>query len=494
MMIRSLRSSALCLLAAFAAPAQTLQLADGKVLLAKVEQATGEGLRVKRLDNGGVLDLRWEHLAPAAALAVKKSWNLAGETQDELLERAEEVEFLVGGNRRTEIGKIVERGSEIVLQRKGVQFRIPATEVRKVVQVDVPATQIYTKDEFYMAKRAQFAPGDQADEHLQLADELLRFRDYDRALEHLLKARELGNSLDPARLEREIARAQLNKENERESEQIALIQAARSRATLEDFEKGLKAIAQYQKDFPQGKLKQEFEAETKRFDAARTRFLWGQVADQFRRTVQTVAEKKVAEEGCTLQQARDYAENKMSDDLFARVGQQLRLDVAEVKRLWADRGKNPVVGKRTELFSYGLGTWVLGEQAILKGTEVGKQKDARQQKEETDDREVQRVANALKKALERRQKAMQGQGGEQQREQTDEDWWNDADRRDRRNWLCAYYAEFGGQLVVASATLEPCVSCWGEGSIPEMGGDGRMVRRKCFLCHGTKWLRRVKAY
>jgi hypothetical protein len=51
-----------------------------------------------------------------------------------------------------------------------------------------------------------------------------------------------------------------------------------------------------------------------------------------------------------------------------------------VKALWADRAKYPV-GKRTEHFTYGIGSWILGDQGILKGTEVGKAKDRRRTRE-----------------------------------------------------------------------------------------------------------------
>ena len=72
-------------------PGQTLQLADGKVLLAKVDGVPdGEGLRVKRLDNGGVLDLRWEHLTTSCANTIKRQFDLMGDTQDEILVRADE--------------------------------------------------------------------------------------------------------------------------------------------------------------------------------------------------------------------------------------------------------------------------------------------------------------------------------------------------------------------------------------------------------------------
>lgn len=500
MMIRLLRSLALCA-AAFGLPsalsAQSLQLVDGKVLLASVEEATGDGLRVRRLDNGGLLDLRWDHLAPASALAIKRQFDLIGESQDELLERAEEVEYMAGGSKQTVIGKIVERTDrEVVVQVKGVQFRIPKADLRQVRQVDVPAGQIFTKDEFYAAKLAQFAPGDKADKHVLLADELVKFRDYDRAYEHLQKAKELGNSLDPARIDKNLQRVQMHKEAGKESDLLGQIQAARSRNTLLDYEKGQKLVAQFEKDYPQSRLKAEFELEKKRFLEARQKFLTQQVADQFRRAIHFVAEKKVADGQVTLQQVREYAENKMSDDLFERIAAQFKLEVPEVKALWADRAKY-AIGKRTEHFAYGIGSWILGENGILKGTEVGKAKDQQkdQQKEDPNDRDVQRIAKALKQAMERRRAAAQGAGGqEQQREQTDEDWWSEASRDEKRNWLRAYYAESGGQLVITFAAVQPCISCYGEGSTPEMGPDGKMVRSKCFLCHSTKWLRTFKAY
>ena len=55
-------------------------------------------------------------------------------------------------------------------------------------------------------------------------------------------------------------------------------------------------------------------------------------------------------------------------------------------------------------------------------------------------------------------------------------------------------AEFGGQLVVTFASVQPCISCYGDGNVPEISGDGKMVRNTCFLCQGTKFLRSFKAY
>ncbi|MEC8653529.1 MAG: hypothetical protein VXY92_13310, partial [Planctomycetota bacterium] len=65
--LTNLFAAAAALFASANSSAQSIQLADGRVLLASVEQADGEGLRVRRLDNGGVLDLRWDHLSTASA-------------------------------------------------------------------------------------------------------------------------------------------------------------------------------------------------------------------------------------------------------------------------------------------------------------------------------------------------------------------------------------------------------------------------------------------
>ena len=478
---------------------QALQLADGKVLLASVEDADGDGLRVKRLDNGGVLDLRWDHLSPRSALEVKRQYNLVGEAPDEVLTRAEEVEFLAGGRKQSIIGRIVERtGKEIVVQHKGVTSRVPQVDVQNVRMVDVPVTQIYTKDEYYNAQLSeQLKDPTSADQHVLFADLLIKVRDYDHAGDHLNKAKELGNTRDPQRLAGMVERLAKYKEAAKERELLDQIQAARSRGTLVDFDKGGKLIAKFVTDFPASKLKAEFDLEKKRFADARQKFLSQQVAYFFRNSIQSVAEKKVADESVTLQAARDYAENKMSDDLFARTAQQFKLDVEEVKALWAERAKYPV-GKRTEHFAYQLGSWILKEEGILKGTSQGKANEQQGGKEPNKDegsqRDVEKVARALKQALERRRAAVQGGGQEGQQEQTEDDWWRQASRIEKVGWLRAYYAEFGGQLKVTFAALEPCISCYGEGTTPEMSPEGKMVRMKCFLCHGTKWLRSFKAY
>ncbi|MCR9246758.1 MAG: hypothetical protein NXI31_17120 [bacterium] len=477
------------------APAQTVQLAEGNLLLANVESADGEGLVVKRLDNGGTLELRWDQLSPSSALAIKRQFDLAGDVEDEILVRAEEVEYLVGGRKQTILGKIIERGDQFVVQQRGVPFRIPRTEIRNVRAVDAPVAQIYTKDEWYAIRLAQLEDPAKADQHMLMAEDLIKVRDYQHAGEHLSKARELGNTIDPGRLDSLETRLSRYKDAAKERELLDQIQACRSRGTLAQFEKGQGFIEKFESDFPNTRLKAEFDLEKERFLRARERYLTQQVADNYRRAIRSVAEKKVREAGVSLQSVRDYAENEMTEDLFKKVSAQFRIDIEEAKKLWSEREKYPA-GKRTEHFAYGLGSWVLGEKAILKDTNVEKakgQQPKNQRPADKNSREIERVARALKQALERRRAASQGGGGARQ-EQSDEDWFREAKSKERAGWLRAYYAEFGGQLKVTYASVAPCVSCYGQGTTPDMGPDGKVIRTPCFLCHNTKWMRSFKAY
>ncbi|MFN3240528.1 MAG: hypothetical protein ACE37K_03345 [Planctomycetota bacterium] len=478
------------------ATAQSVQLADGRVLLASVENADGEGLRVRRLDNGGMLDLRWDHLSTASATRWKKEFDLIGDAQDEVLVRATEVVYLSNGTRQTVIGRITDpSGDPLVVQAKGVPYPVPRRNLKGVRTIEVPATQVYTKEEFYTDALARFAPGEDANKHMLLAEELVKFRDYDRASEHLDQAKDLGNATDPARLDKLIDRLKRYKAAAKELGMIEQLQAYRSRGKLKDFQKGVELVATFEKEFPNSKLKAEFDRAKDRFDKARDRYLTQKVADQWRKSIQLVAKKAISEGGLTLQAARDFAENEMTDKIVERLVKSLELEEAEIKSMWEKREEYPI-GKRTEYFAYGVGSWVLGEKEILKDTAAGKAKDKQDANKQDNagggnDRNIERFAKLLRQAMERRRGQAQ-QGG--QREQTEEGWWSDASKSEQASWLRAYYAEYGGQLKVKFATAQQCISCYGAGTTPEIGPEGKMVRMKCYLCQNTKWVRSFKAY
>tara|TARA_R110002072_G_scaffold228234_13_gene385461 strand:+ start:52059 stop:53552 length:1494 start_codon:yes stop_codon:yes gene_type:complete len=493
--LTSLLATAVVSLAGLSLTAQSVQLSDGRILLASVEEAGAEGLRVKRLDNGGLLDLRWDHLSVASATKWKRKFDLMGESQDEILERADEVIYLNNGTRQSVIGRITDAtGDPLVVQVKGVPYRVPRRNLVGVQKIDVPAAQVYTKEEFYAVYLEKHAPGDDANKHMLLAEDLIKFRDYDRASDHLKKAEELDNATDKAKLVTLIDRLKRFKAAAKELGVLEQIQIARSRGTQKEFVKGVELVKKFETDFPNTKLKTEFDREKERFEKARERFYTQRVADLWRRNIRTVAEKQVNGDGFTLQAAKDFAENAMSKAIVAKLEKTLQLEPAEIESLWASRAKHSS-GKRTENFNYGIGSWVLGDKEILKDTAVQKSLDKQgstQKQPAGKDRDIERFAKLLRQAMERRRSATQA--GTEKKQQTDEGWWQDASKQERVGWLRAYYAEYSGQMVVTYASVQQCISCYGEGTTPEVNGDGKPVRSKCFLCQGTKWLRSFKAY
>jgi hypothetical protein len=168
----------------------------------------------------------------------------------------------------------------------------------------------------------------------------------------------------------------------------------------------------------------------------------------------------------------------------------MKLAAEEVAAMWKDRAQYPV-GKRADTYAYGIGSWVLGKEGVVKGTQAA-QAQAKAGAGSQKDPEVEKLLKIFKQAMQNRQKAIQAQGG-QPEQITDEDWWRGASRVERSSWLRAYYAEFSGQLVVTMAQASDCISCYGEGTTPEMV-EGKVVRTPCYLCQQTKYLRSLRAY
>src|ERR1051325_7876317 len=132
-MIRSFAAMVLSLMALFTArlPAQAMQLTDGKLLLAEVTDASGDGLRVRRLDNGGVPALRWAQLTPEAAQCVKEHFKLSAEAETELTVSAWEVHYYKDGKPMTLIGRLVDNPASptLTVLVKGEQYQIPRMDM-----------------------------------------------------------------------------------------------------------------------------------------------------------------------------------------------------------------------------------------------------------------------------------------------------------------------------------------------------------------------------
>jgi hypothetical protein len=162
-----------------------------------------------------------------------------------------------------------------------------------------------------------------------------------------------------------------------------------------------------------------------------------------------------------------------------RAGYQKDLDEGGVDRLWQGR---VAAGAKRHQASFGLGTWLLGEERARKGLDPEKKEE--QSGKTPEQRELEERTRRYLENLERQRRA--AAGGDQ--EVSPEEWWKAASPSERFQWLLAYYAEFSGDFDVTSLEFDPCPTCGGTGVIEtiETGAQGSQNRRmKCAICHGV---------
>lgn len=472
------------------ASGQLVQLKSGEVLIGVVEDPHEDGLQLKRLDTGGLLDLTWDQLSESSARRIKTLYSLSLEDEGEIMVDAEVFKYeLAGGGSEEVIGRVISQNeSTITVRRRGTNYPVQRSRIKHRAPIEVPAMDVYSGDEFYNDKLTEIAPGDDADKHILLADVLVRVRDYDRAEEHLQQAKKLGDSRQRSTLDAKIDKLKLYKGARAEREQLDKIRVALARR---EFQKGVALVEEFEQKYPNSKLQDEFSKTQRLFDASRDRFLLYRVAELWYGAAVTLADKKSGESGVSFDAAKEYAEEGMGKDIRDKVQKALHIQPAEIQDLWARRLEEKTRTPRPQRYSFGVGSWTLGAAAIQKDTVVEKQAEPEKAGGSQD---MERMAGRIQKAMERARRAASRQGPSGEEQNTPEAWWEAATRDEKKVWLRAYYAEFGGDLVVVNAHLNPCVTCAGDGQLTVYGQTGKAQKVECPTCHGTQYRRWIRAY
>lgn len=470
-------------------PGQAVQMKSGVLLIGEISDANGDGLSLKRSDNGGALQLKWDDLSIESAARIKQLFNLSVEDEAEVMADADVLAYeLPGGGLAEAVCVILEHtGKSIVVRTKSApRLEIPVESVRSRATRPVRALDLYTREEFYGKKLQELAPGDDADQHVALADLMMRVRDFDHAEQHLKRAKELGTSKQPAQIDSKLARLELYKAAAAEHGVLEEIQTAAGRS---EFPRAQELIKKFETTWPQSKLKPELEGLKARVTKSRERWLVARVAEVWYMTIPRIADRKAGERGVTFAQARQYAETNLAKEIRTTVAKALAITEDEVNTLWKKRFEVKSV-LRPNLYSYGIGSWLLGEAGVLENTAQGKaeDKDAKK-KDQPRDEEMESLLRKIKAA--RARAAQSGQGDQQQ--QNEESFWKEFPTQSRSLWIQAYYVEKSGDLQLVRAMAEPCINCAGEGTITSLATGGDPKKEKCYVCHGTRFTRRIRA-
>ena len=440
-----------------------LRLKSGDVLWGSIVGHAPEAIDFRRLDTDGVVQLPWTFLDPTEARELRLRFGYIEAYTDELTIVAERV-FLDDGTEL--VGRIVNRTDDHVwFKRAGGTLPIPKHRlVGGATLVQVPALEVYTKEELYQLRAFELqdrllqAGTAGARAHDELARYAERLRDYAHALVHYRMASRLDPELDSARIATAVARSETKAALQEQVDVLAEIDLMRARKR---YDLALDRLQTFPRLYPDSPLLEDWNDLRVRVARSQERDLRQEVVRRWHYWSARLA-RDAARRKETFGQVLAYLDETMGEELIQHVRDDMQyiapgIETDEVRRFWTERQ-----GGRYRQASYGIGTWLLGEDRALATLEPeedeepappeGSQAAARKKLED-------RIQRYLKnQELVRRAKSGSVSGADE----PDALWgrWNHAGRY---QWILAYFVESSGLFRIERVRFSNCRECGGTG-------------------------------
>lgn len=483
---------ALIALGALGAPArgEIVRLNDGTLVHCEiVDFDEAAGITVRRVDTGGRLSLRWDHMPASEVKRIRASRGFTGEEPEPWLV---DVVHLVLRNGTTESGMLLDGPSDVyVLQRKTGVDSFPRNFVKTVETGKAEGLEFYRPEALYAVMLEELGQPVDALGHFELARACEGAGLYERARDHYAAVREFDPEFKQDLIPTRLARVEIKIED---AEETAVLDDIRNRLYRKDFELALAMVAQFRDDYPGSRQRNELDGlEGEIRSAKRAHHGRAIVSDYFSKLERRLA-YVARDEGMTLDVAQEIAQTETHDAIVDELADDYQLTIDTVQELWdARRGGSP----RSAF--YGSGTFILGKDKAL---EFGRFEDDEDDESAVVDGEVEAedayadIVEKVKKQREARAAEQRGagRGGAAVADEgpDPDEWWDAAPREDRIKWLTAWYAEFGGQLKVLEARGRDCRTCDARGYVETFNEDGELERLTCPTCKDIKFERLVK--
>ena len=490
-MLRLRLLAVLCLAAALAprAAAEIVRLKDGTLLhgdIVSFDEATG--FRLHRVDTGGEVSLRWEHLPPDEVKRIKAE---RGFTGDEVQPYLVNVVHLVMKNGTTETGLLVEGGKpdSYTLRRRSGTDSFPKQYVRSVEPGRAEGLSIYPPEELYAVIQQDLGTPVDAAGHFQMAVACEGAGLYELARDHYESARTMDARLKPDLIALRIERLGVKIEDRAETAEIDDI---RNRLYKKQYDEALAAVAGFRERYPHSR--QLGELTLLEGDIGRQRhehYAAKVISDYFSFLGKTIGEVS-RQDGMTIGGAMELLEDGVHPAIVKRLAETYRMDEAAIADLWKNRS-----GGSVRTAGYGTGTFILGEERALNwiGSDDESDAAAAAAAPAGPDDLQQRIEDVLKKREEEAKKRAQKSASARDLQEgiTPDQWWDSAPTDDRVRWLTAYYAEFceDAHLTILRAKPRNCRQCNAVGTVEGLNEKNEVVQVACPLCKGLKFERLV---
>lgn len=441
-----------------------LRLADGStevsgsILDDGFDEATGITLR--RDDNGGILELRWDQIWSDDVARIKRSRGYLGDDLQPVLVPALKVTTFTGD----ELLGVEEKrdATTLHLRRRDNVTPIPIKNIKRIAAVTVDALEVENPANVLERMKAGMDPAQAVEWYnLGLTAEALTL--YEQAQSSFEKCLDLDATFSKRDLIDERVKGLAIKIKERE--QTAELNRIVALKMHGEFDAALAASAKFVQTWPASQLRPLVEREIRDVSGRRLKSLSVKIRADFyaylRSTAQTVARDREKKLGEAMTWAKDTAYKDVTDKLMAlySIGEK------EVAELWEQRG----LEGSPQVSSYGGGTFVLKDDA-KKGYEKGKvdPTEAKPAPSAGGEKSLEeKIADKLKEAAAARaaanKKKVQKADTIADVPPTPEEWWAGAATEERAAFLMAFFAEHAGRVRVISLEQRRCVLCDGTG-------------------------------
>ncbi|MBI3817716.1 MAG: hypothetical protein HY286_03410 [Planctomycetes bacterium] len=460
-------------LAAFFALAQAPQgagdffpMRDGEILVGEISSHDEDALDIKRLDNGGLVHLRWSQLAPPFERSLRTRLGYIYDREEEVLVDADEL-TLADGTKR--VGRVVSQTNDQIVLKDSKSTLSYARSILSGApgRVRVPALEVYTKDELYNDKLSTI-DATTAEGNLDLARYLEQVDDFGRAIQHANEVKKIDPNFHAHELVELLKHLE---EKKARQDEIDYLQELESQRSQRHFDKAIMMCTEFAAKFPKSSATTRTDVEKRKKNIAEAKHIYqiDKVWIAYHRAARTVLRVKAVDRKIALDDARSYARGgEVRKDILASVLKTLQNDFKEITEqdvasLWKDRGKRA----KLDHVGYGRGTFVLGKDGAKKN--VSNMIGAKTGAAGKSNPELDAMAKKLQAML---QKAQAPQNINQKQLDPADEWWQVvATAFEREQFLLSTFVEFGGEMQDMIFTARPCVGCGGQGQLPVTSGS-----------------------
>lgn len=434
------------------------------------QEATG--ITMRRDDNGGILELRWDQIQGDDVAAIKQSYGFVGDDLPPILMKAIKIttrsgkEFvgLDGGN----------DGTNRLLRRRGLVTPVPMDQIAPdgienvmvdALEVEMPVNVL----ERYKREHPLREPVDSY--NLGLYAEALTL--YDAALEAFDRVPAEFAKHDLIETRRKVIAAKM-----KEKDAAVLLNGIRQLRLHREFDAALKQVEQFAKSWPNSALLADVMKEQKLLLKMREDDLMVQIRADFFTALRRQCDLKALDTKLGLGAAMTWAKEQAFKDAMAAMLKQAdyrNSSEKEVLDLFEKRGKT---GSETTA-SYGGGTFILGAEEARAG--ILKKKEGEAEEAADPKKEPQTLEEKIKKKLEDREKDRKkrnekqkttGEGGIADVPPTPDEWWAASTVTERSAFLLAFFAEHSGKVTISRISTRDCnQGCGGTGFLTFFGNN-----------------------